>query len=916
MSERPDPDELLARIQADEELAKRAKLKIFFGASAGVGKTYAMLVEAHERRRAGVDVVVGLVETHGRRETAALLDGLELLPRRTLDYRGARLEEFDLDAALARRPRLLILDELAHTNAPGSRHRKRWQDIQELLNADIDVYTTLNVQHVESLIDVVAEVTGVTQRETVPDSVMDRADEIELVDLPPDDLLQRLREGKVYVPEQAGRAVENFFRKGNLIALRELALRRVAARVDAQMEQYRRTQGIAQQWAVGGRLIVGIGGPAAAPRLLRAARRLAESLRAEWVVVHVERPADAAKAADRDHLVDVLAFANELGAETAILSGPDVAAELIAYAHQRNASRIVVGKPSRPRWLEALLGSVVSSLSRNTGVDVLVLSVEHEDAVLRAAARTPEQRFRWRPYGRSAGIVLASTALAAIMSPWFEPANLVMVYLMGVMWVAVSLGRGPAVLASLLSVALFDFFFVPPRFTFVVSDTQYLVTFSVMLLAAMLIGTLAARLQAQVQAARVDEHRSDALAKLSRELVALQDRERILAALLRHLEDVFESRGVVLLPDARGRLAVAAGDAALLGADEHERGVAQWAFDAGQSAGLGTATLPGSRCLHLPLRGGSRELGVIALSPVDVRRLMAPGSFRMLQAFCNHAALALERAELADQAERARVQSETERLRSGLLSSVSHDLRTPLAVITGTATTLLEDEDRLAPAEQREMLRSIADEAGRLNRLVANLLAMTRLEAGALEVKRSWHTLEEVVGAALQRIEPLLGDRPLHVQIPPDLPLVAVDDVLLEQVVFNLVENALKHAPGAQPIDIEARSRGREVELSIADRGPGLAPGSEDRVFEKFHRGEASRRTGGAGLGLAICRGIVAAHGGRIVAANRPDGGAVFTLTLPLEMESPGVPPEHGGEEASRTDAAPRADVPARTEAR
>jgi len=537
-------------------------------------------------------------------------------------------------------------------------------------------------------------------------------------------------------------------------------------------------------------------------------------------------------------------------------------------------------------------------------VDVLVLSAEHEEAVVRAPTRTPEQRLRWQPYGRSAGIVLGSTALAAIMSPWFEPPNLIMIYLLGVMWAAIRLGRGPAVLASLLSVGLFDFFFVPPRFTFGVSDTQYVVTFAVMLLAAMLIGTLAARLQAQVQAARVDEHRSDALAKLSRELVALQDRERILAAVLHHLEDVFESRGVVLLPDARGRLAVAAGDAVLLGPDAHERGVAQWAFDAGQSAGLGTATLPGSRCLHLPLRGSSRELGVIALSPVDVRRLMAPDSFRMLQAFCNHAALALERAELADQAERSRVLSETERLRSGLLSSVSHDLRTPLAVITGAATTLLEDEDRLGPAEQREMLRSIADEAGRLNRLVANLLAMTRLEAGALEVKRSWHTLEEVVGAALQRSEPLLGARPVRVRIPADLPLVAVDDVLLEQVVFNLVENALKHAPGTQPIEIDARVQGRALELAIADRGPGLAPGSEDRVFEKFQRGEASHRTGGVGLGLAICRGIVAAHGGTIRAANRPDGGAVFTLTLPLDAASPDIEPEHAVEEAPRTEAA------------
>jgi len=893
MSERPDPDELLARIQADEELAKRAKLKIFFGASAGVGKTYAMLVEAHERKRAGVDVVVGWVETHGRVETAALIDGLEIVPRGTLEYRGARLEEFDLDAALARKPALLLLDELAHTNAPGSRHQKRWQDVQELLGAGIDVYTTLNVQHIESLYDVVAEITGVRQRETLPDSIVDRADEIELVDLPPDDLLQRLREGKVYMPEQAGRAVEHFFRKGNLIALRELALRRVAARVDAQMEHYRRTQGIAKSWAVGGRLVVGVGDPSAAPKLIRAARRLAESLKAEWVAVHVERPGEPARGKERDQLLDVLDFASELGAETAILSGPRVVDELIAYARSRNASRIVVGKPTRPRWLETLLGSVVSTLVRRSqDVDVLVLSAEHEDAGLQAGTRPPESASRWQPYGQSALTVLVCTALSVIMNPWFERSNLIMVYLLGVMWVAVSLGRGPAVMASFLSVVAFDFFLVPPRFTFAVSDTQYLLTFGVMLLASILIGTLAARLQAQVQAARVGEHRADALAKLSGELVALQDRDRILAALLRHLEDVFESRGVVLLPDARGKLDVAAGDAALLGPGAHERGVAQWAFDAGQSAGRGTSTLPGSRCLHLPLRGSSRELGVIALEPRDIRSLMAPDSFRLLRAFGNHAALALERSALADQAEHARVQTETERLRSGLLSSVSHDLRTPLAVITGAASTLLEDEDRLDAVAQREMLRSIADEAGRLNRLVANLLAMTRLEAGALEVRRSWHSLEEVVGAALHRLEPMLGSRPVRVSLLPTLPLVAVDDVLLEQVVFNLVENAVKHAAATSPIEIEARLRDHEVELSIADRGPGLAPGSEERVFEKFYRGDASRRSGGVGLGLAICRGIVEAHGGRLRAANRPDGGAIFSFTLPLDTRAPVIEPE------------------------
>jgi len=890
MNERPSPDELLSTLRAEEEQARRAKLKIFFGASAGVGKTYAMLVEAHERRRAGVDVVVGLVETHGRSETAALLEGLEILPRRAIDYRGTRIEEFDLDRALERRPGLVILDELAHTNAPGSRHTRRWQDVEELLGAGIAVYTTLNVQHVESLYDVVAEITGVRQRETVPDSILDRADEIELVDLPPDDLLQRLAEGKVYVPEQAERAAENFFRKGNLIALRELALRRVATRVDAQMEHYRRTQGIAQRWAVGGRLVVGIGDPAGAPRLIRAARRLAESLKAEWIAVHVERPGGAIADVARTHLVDVLDFAAELGAETALLSGPRVSDELIAYARSRNASRIVVGKPTRPRWLEAVSGSLVNTLVRESrGIDVLVVSAEEEDAAMRRTERAAREPIRWQDFPRAALAVAVCTGVAALMSRVFEPTNLVMVYLVGVMWVAVTIGRGPAALAAVLSVAVFDFFFVPPKYTFAVQDTQYVVTFAAMLLAALLIGTLAARLRAQVLAARVDEHRSDALAKLSGELVALQDRGRILAALLRHLEDVFECRAAVLLPDERGRVAVVARDAALMGADEHERGVAQWAFDAGHPAGLGTDTLPGSRSLFVPLQGASGGLGVVAIRPSDIHRLLSPDAFRLLHAFMNHAALALERGRLAEQAERARLLSETERLRSGLLSSVSHDLRTPLAVITGVASTLLDADGALPPAERREMLKTVADEANRLNRLVGNLLAMTRLESGTLRVKRNWVPIEEIIGSALHRIEPLAGDREIRVDVAPDVPLVGVDEVLVEQVLFNLVENALKHAPTGGAIDIRARRTSNDVELSVADRGPGLRDGAEEQIFEKFYRGEDSRATGGAGLGLAICRGIVEAHGGSIRAANRPGGGAMFTFALPLSPDSPVV---------------------------
>ena len=500
---RPDPDALLARVRSEDEQSRRARLKVFLGASAGVGKTYAMLVEAHERRRAGVDVIVGLVETHGRSETAVLLEGLDPMPRRSAEHRGALLTEFDLDTALARRPGLVLVDELAHTNAPGSRHRKRWQDVLELLDAGIDVYTTLNVQHVESLIDVVAQVTGVTVRETVPDSVLDRADEVELVDLPPDDLLQRLREGKVYVPEQAGRALEGFFRKGNLIALRELALRQTAQRVDAQMESYRRAAGIAEPWTVRERILVCIGDAARGLRLVRAARRIAVAMKAEWVVVHVETPGQLRESrADRDALVDVLGLAEDLGAETIILTGLRVADEVLHFARERHVSRIVVGRPRRLPWLAWWPGTLINQLARGTeNIDLHVMSGEDAPSAP-AARRPPAVPVRWREYAGALPVVAASTAIAWVMEGRFTLSNLSMVYLLGVTVTALAFGRGPAIFASVLSVALFDFCFVPPFFQFGVSDTQYLVTFLVMLVVAVVIGTLTARTRDQAQAAR------------------------------------------------------------------------------------------------------------------------------------------------------------------------------------------------------------------------------------------------------------------------------------------------------------------------------------------------------------------------------------------------------------------------------
>jgi two-component system, OmpR family, sensor histidine kinase KdpD len=885
---RPSPEEFLARARAEEERLHRAKLKIFFGASAGVGKTYAMLVEAHERKRAGTDVVAGLVETHGRRETGALLEGLETLPRRSIEYRGTHLREFDLDAALIRKPGLILLDELAHTNVPGSRHRKRWQDVEELLGAGIDVYTTLNVQHVESLLDVVTDITGVTVRESVPDSILERADEIELIDLPPDDLLQRLREGKVYVPEQAEWARENFFRKPTLIALRELALRQTAQRVDAQMEFYRQTEGIREPWAVGERMLVCVGDPARGVRLVRAARRLAGSLRADWIVVHVETPGQLLETRkDRDYLIGVLDFAFELGAETQVLSGLRVRDEILAFARARNVTRVVVGQSLRPRWMHLLRPSLATELMRGE-VDVWVTRGE-EEYDQTEPEEAPSRPMEWRGYPGMLLVVALCTLTAEFMYHTFDRSNIAMVYLVGVVVTAMAFGRGPAIVASILGVASFDFFFVDPRYTFAVSDTEYLVTFGVMLLVAMVIGTLTSRLREQLAVARREQQSTASQYRLSHELAARGSLREILGAAVDRVAEILKARVAILVPDGNGRLGVASGDGSLFGGGEHERAVAQWAFENRRAAGLGTSTLSGSRALHLPLNGASRTLGVLAVMPEDLSQLRDPDTLRFIDALANQTAVAVERSSLAESAERARMEIETERARSALLSSVSHDLRTPLAAITGAATSLLESATELPGATARDLVQTIADEAGRLNRLIGDLLEMTRLESGHLRVQKEWHSLEEVVGGALGGLEGILGSRPVTVSIPADLPLVALDDVLFGQVVRNLVENACKYSPPDQPIEITGRVDDKRLRLVVEDWGPGLRPGEERRVFEKFYRGADWTDREGVGLGLAISKSIVEAHGGQIHAANRPRGGASFTVLLPLEGDPPSM---------------------------
>lgn len=885
---RPDPDELLRRVQDQESQARRGRLKVFFGASPGVGKTYAMLEGARAARVLGLDVVVGVVETHGRSETARLLDGLEVLSRQRLQYRDTTLEEFDLDQALARRPALLLVDELAHTNVPGARHAKRWQDVEELLAAGINVWTTLNVQHVESLNDVVAQITGVRVRETVPDSVLERADEVELADLTPDELIQRLREGKVYVPDQAARAIEQFFRKGNLIALRELALRRTAERVDAQMRGYMAEAGIRETWPASERVLACVGDEAGSARLVRAARRIAERLAAPWSVVHVETPGRPPTARGREELGRTLALAEQLGAEVVVLTGENPVEEILAWGRAHNTTRLVVGAPRPSRWPWPHRSMVDALVRGSEAIDVhVVTGVDSRPQAQAAPAGTG--RAPWPQYARAALVPAAVTILALPLRGTLSTIDAAMVFLLGVVFVASRQSRGPATLASVLSIACFDFFFVPPFSTFNVADVRFVLTFAVMLVVALVMGTFTGRIRAQAVSARERERRTAVLYAFSRDLATARTRPDLARVTMERVHDLFGGTVSLFLPDEQGQLGrIAEKPGGPL--SEKEMSVAAWVFDRGQPAGLGTSTLPGARAFYLPLEAPGHRLGVLGVRPEPVDRFSDPGQRQLLETMVGQAAAALERTALADAAREAHLEAEAERLRSSLLSSLSHDTRTPLAAIQGAASALLHGSTALTAPEQRDLAENILDESRRMDRMVANLLDIIRLETGAMRVQTEWTVLEDIAGTALLRLRDRLHDHPVTTSFPADLPLVPVDEVLLEQLFVNLLENAARHTPVGTPVEIGARTGEGEVLVWVADRGPGLPPGGEARIFEKFQRGETAAT--GVGLGLTIARGIVLAHGGRVWAEQRPGGGAVFRFTLPIAGTPAALPDE------------------------
>ncbi len=888
---RPDPDHLLARVAAEAEQSGRGRLRVFLGYAAGVGKTYAMLQAARQRRAEGVDVVVGYVATHGRAETEALLSGLETVPCRQVQYRGTDLSEPDIDAILARRPRLVLIDELAHTNAPGLRHPKRHQDVSELLAAGIDVYTTLNVQHLASLTDAVAQVTGIHVHETVPDRLVDDADDIELVDLPPDELLQRLAEGKVYLADQATLAAERFFRKGNLTALREMVLRRAASRVDEQMRSYMQTRAIPGPWPAAERLLVCVGPGPLSARLLRSARRLADELKAEWFALHVEVP-DGSGAGGA--LAENLRLAEELGAKVAMRTAPVIADAVVAFARDHNVTKIIVGKPLRPRWVDLLRGSVVDHIIRQSGqVDVYVINSAAEAPTPTSTAARASVRLR--PYALSAALVAAATLVGWPVHRVIHPANLVMLYLVAVVVASLYLGRGPSVFTSAASVIAFDFFFVQPRLTLTVDDTQYILTFLGLFAVGVVVSALVVRVKHQVEAGHKREAETYEVYSLSRNLAATGTLEGVVEALVTHLRQTFGYETVLLLPaaaDGGGRLELQA-VAGSVDMSEDERAVAQWAHEHGEAAGAGTDTLPAATMRYTPLKVAGRSLGVVGVRAATEEWIEAPDQRRLLEAFVSQAAVAVERVRLADQANQVEVLSATEKLQTALLNSVSHELRTPLATITGVLSSLREEAGEGAPrgadgeAMRAELVDTAWGEAERLNRLVGNLLDMSRLQAGALSLRPEPCDIQDVVGISLTQLADRLRDRAVTVEVPAGFPLVPLDAVMMVQVLNNLLDNALKYSPAGTPLDIAAGLDGPGAVLAVSDRGVGIPPEDLAGVFGKFQRLRHDDGVSGTGLGLAISKGIVEAHGGSIWAENRPGGGTTIRLVLPIPPSPP-----------------------------
>lgn len=881
---RINPETLLEHVEAEERRAHRGKLKVFFGGSAGVGKTYAMLQAANAKRREGVDIVVGVVETHGRDETSALLDGLPILPRRPVDHRGVQLQEFDLDAALQRKPAILLVDELAHTNAPGSRHPKRWNDVDELLDAGIDVYSTLNVQHLESLNDLITSITGITVQETVPDSFFDEADEIMLVDTPPDDLLKRLSEGKVYVAEGAGeRAGANFFRKGNLIALRELALRRTAEHVDNMADEYLLSQGKSGSNMVGDRLLVCVAADNVASKLIRAARRLAGSLKASWTVLHIENPlTQSYDARQRRLLQSLLQVAERNGAEVIRLQSTRIGDEILAYARTHGITRIIMGQNFLPAWRRPFANSLVDYLLWHSGaIDVFIISGDVR-AGMRLRVWRNWSRSTLRAYGQAVLAGAGITGLGLLVRSALSPTDILLCYFAAVLPIAAHLGRGPALLYSLIAIANLNYFFIQPYYTFTMYDRSYWLTFIVMLLVSLMISSQAEKLNQQLEFARRREEQTRRLYDLTRDLAARRNVRELALATTSHLDNALNMISSLWLPHEHGGFEPVSGK--VPGDILKEQMAARWAFDHGQVAGNGTDTLPSAQGYYIPILHDDQILGVLGISVAGTGDFLTTEQIALAEAFASVFSTALARVQSVLSAEDARMETESEKLRTTLLSSVSHDLRTPLASIAGAIGTVIES-DKLSKTERLDLLGTTQDEVKRLSRIVSNLLDITRYEAKGFTANIEMNYIQDILGHILNRTQSLLRQHKFIVDIPHNLPLIPMDAVLVDQLLQNLLANAVRHTPSGSQIKLSASIAENYLRIIVSDNGPGLPPGTESRVFDKFYTIHQGERSKGIGLGLAICQAIVKLHGGHISASNQPGGGAAFTVELPLQQQ-------------------------------
>ena len=878
--DRPNPDALLAALQKEGAREKRGRLKVFFGMAPGVGKTYAMLEAARRELAAGRDVVIGYVETHGRKETDALVEGLPIIPRRSTEYRGVAMTEMDLDALLARHPQLALVDEFAHTNVPGSRHPKRYQDVLELLDAGIDVFTTLNVQHVESRAEAVHQITGSTIRETLPDSILDGAD-FELVDLAPEELRARLAAGKVYVPEAARAAQEHFFRPGNLCALRELALRFAAEHVGQDVLAYRQAQGIADPWKSGQRLLVAVSASPTSASLVRWTRRLAGELQAPWLAVYVELPR-ALNDDEQARLARHLALARELGAQVITTADADIARGLLRVAREQNATQLVLGKPVGWRALDLLRGgSLLNRLIRESGhIDVHAVRPEGEAVLLRRPARPRLNAAAAWSYGVAFGVVAGVTGLNALLQHWLGNQPVALVYLFSVVVLAMFVGRGPTLAAATLTALLWDFFFTEPRYSFRITNAADGMMFATYFIIALAMGHLAARLRSQQEAERRREQRATALYLLTRELAQATDFADLLAIIIREVGKAIHADVALSLPEEsqnEGLTPYFASTWALL---EKEQSVAAWAFRRRQPAGCGTDTLPSAEGLHLPLVAGEHAVGVLSLRFKGAVPLAAEQR-DLLDSFVRQIALVLDRQRLRDAEQQARLLTESERLSKTLLNSVSHEIRTPIAVIGNAASNLCEPQRGPLNEFQQTMVGEIQEAASRLNRLVGNLLNMTRVESGLVQPKLDWCDVADLAQATLKEIEREMGRHRVSVQVPPGMPLVRMDFVLMQQALTNLLLNTTVHTPPGTAVRLSAAIDSGALLLSVSDDGPGLPPEVLPHIFDKFYRAP-SAPAGGIGLGLSIVKGFVEAQGGEVYAGNRPGGGAVFTVRLPV----------------------------------